>query len=159
MPRAERECQHFWNDVEVRRCKEGRLLGIAQRIRVERNVVRLDARTSHGGAGHRADVREAAGVARRARRTVRRAGGRGRLDPFGLVVNLVVFEIRADDAAQPPVLRGAEPEFMLQMHIALLHRLPGDGRREAGRLEIRVAMAAVDVRARSRTEALVIVRV
>src|SRR5450631_4461523 len=157
MARTQGERQHLRDDVVVHGREECRLLGITQRVRVEGNVIGLDAGTSDGRAGYRADVRETAAVAGRARRTVRRAGRHGSLYPFGLIVYLAVFDIRADDAAQAPVLRRAETKFVLQVLVVLQHRVPGGGRREAGRLELRIALAAVDIEARTRAVALIVV--
>src|ERR1700683_186682 len=70
VPRAGRQRQYVRNQVEVERGEESGLLGLAHLVLVEGGVVALNPRVLHGRAGEGADVRQAAGIARRARRTV-----------------------------------------------------------------------------------------
>src|ERR1700678_222529 len=75
MARAGRQRQYLRNDVEVGGSEESRLLGVAILVLVERGIVPLDPRILHVRAGESADVRQAVGIARAARRAVRGAGG------------------------------------------------------------------------------------
>src|SRR5208282_1495670 len=100
MARAGRDRQHLWKDVEIAGREERRLLGIAILILIERGVVALNTGILDVCAGECADVRQAAGIAiaRRAWRGVRGARGDVLVHPSGLVVELVVLVVGADDA-------------------------------------------------------------
>src|ERR1019366_8765552 len=158
--RAHRDRQHLRNQVEVDRREEGRLFGFTHRVLVKRRVGALNPGIYHGRPGSRTYVREAAGIARRARCAVRGTRGNGLVHPAGLVVQLVGLPIRAGDGPQPPVVRRAHAEFVLLV-LVLLHRVPRGARREASWLKVRVPEALVQAleRARSRAEALVVIGV
>src|ERR1019366_10391187 len=128
MARADRECQDLRNDIEVGGQEEGRLLGFAQLILKERGAVVLNTRALHVRARDRSDVRQAADFAIRGTRRD------GLVLPGGLVIQLVVLVVGADDAAQAPVVRRTEAQFVLLVQV-LLGRVPGGTRREAGRLQ------------------------
>ena len=150
MARAQGDRQDLRNQVEVQRREDSRLLGSTPRVLIERGIVVLDAGILDAGAGERADIREAAGIARRARQAVRGARRYGLVLPTGAVEEFVVLVVRADDAAQAPLIRRAQTNFVLHMLIAL-GRSPRSARREAGRRE--------RVGGGSRAVALIVVRI
>src|SRR5262249_61131446 len=100
-----------------------------------RRVVALDAGVLDGRAGNGADV----GKAAIAHGSGRGAGGDGFVVPAGLVVQHVLLPERADDAAQAPVIRRAQPELVLLV-LVLLGRAPEGARGEAGGLKVRVVV-------------------
>src|SRR6202041_563517 len=122
--RARGNDQFLRNDVEVHR-SEGRLLNDgALRIVEESNVVVALVRVVRIRSRPGLDVVEAVVVVRR------RAAGNGLVGPVGVVVNLELFIIDTADAAEPPIVRRAQPKFMALVSV-LLAFLPGGGRREA----------------------------
>ena len=94
-------------------------------------VVAAAIGTADGRAGDRADVRQAAAVARRSRRAIRGAWRNGLVVPVGLVVQLVGLPEGARDRAKAPVVRRADAEFMLLV-LVFLGRMPERAGREAG---------------------------
>src|ERR1700733_355830 len=130
MARAGRQRQYLRNNVEVGGSEESRLLGVAILVLVEGGIVPLDPRILYVRAGESTDVRDAIGIARRAGRAVRGAWGNVLVHPGGLVVELVILEKGAGDAAQTPIVRRAEAQFVLQV-LVLFDGGPGGARRVA----------------------------
>src|ERR1700722_388181 len=141
MAGAQRERQNLRDEVEGQRREDGGLLGFATRVLVEGSVVVLNTGIFDAAPGESADIREAAGIARRSRRAVRRARRNALVHPGGPVEEFVVFVVRADDAAQTPVVRRAQANLVLHVFIAL-GRPPGRAGRKALRREGRIAAAA-----------------
>src|SRR6202789_627671 len=77
IPRADRERQHLRYQVVVDRREESQLLRVARGVLREGGVVALNAGIRHRRPGCRAYVREAAAIARSARRAVRRTRRNG----------------------------------------------------------------------------------
>src|ERR1700722_16943836 len=133
--RAHRGRQYLRNHIEVDRQEERRLLGVANLVLIERSIVALNTGIHDARPGSRADVRKAAGIARVDAWNPARGAGRNRLvAPAGLVEQLVVLVICADDAAQAPLVRRAQADFLLQV-LVFLDRVPDGAGREASRLE------------------------
>src|ERR1700688_1769485 len=99
---TERRGEPLGNDIEVGRAEQ-RLLRVAARDVVEeRLIVGAYIRISHVRAGRRTDVGQATDLAGR------RAGRQALVVPVDILADGVVFPEDPADAAQPPVVRGAQ---------------------------------------------------
>src|ERR1700736_1903320 len=85
MTRARRDRQHHGNQVDVDGGEERRLLGFTHGVLIEGGIFALYTGIHDGRPGRRAYVREAAAIARRARRPVRRTRRNGLVIPAGLI--------------------------------------------------------------------------
>ncbi len=122
--------EHLRDDVEVGRREHRGLLVAALQILAEVGVVvagrRIDRRL------HRGHIRQADGPAReRSRKVFGRAGRDCLLQEVHVVLDLKIFPVSPEEAAQPPVVRRRRPDLVALVR-ALEIVVPAHDRRVAG---------------------------